>query len=238
VPALNKTKKKPSKKANPAQTFKPSPQDLAGAPKRAKTILSILRKTHPDARCALNYRNALELLVATILSAQCTDERVNIVTKDLFVRYRRAADYADAPLSQLEKAIKSTGFFRNKAKSLQAACRDIVEKFDGKVPDTLDKLVTLAGVGRKTANVVLGNAFNTPAIVTDTHVIRLVRLMGLSGQKDPVKIEFDLRKLFDRKDWTILSHLLIFHGRRICIARKPDCHHCPVRPHCCYGRRQ
>ena len=216
--------------------FNPSVRDLADAPRRAGKILAILKKTYPDARCALEHRNALELLVATMLSAQCTDERVNLVTKSLFKKYRKAADYAAADPDELQAAIRSTGFFRNKAKNIQAACRDIVAKHKGKVPDTLEDLVALAGVGRKTANVVLGNAYGIAGIVTDTHVIRLSRLMGLSGHTDPVKLEFDLMNLFPKKDWTLAGHLLIFHGRRCCNARKPDCEHCPVVSHCCYGR--
>jgi len=217
--------------------FKPTAADLQTEPTRAKKILAILRKTHPDAKCALNHKNALELLIATILSAQCTDERVNIVTKSLFKKYRKADDYADAPAAQLEADIKSTGFFRNKTKNIKAACRDIVEKFDSRVPDTMDTLLSLAGVGRKTANVILGNTYDTPGLVTDTHVIRLSRLMSLSSNTDPVKLEFDLMKLIPKKDWTFFSHLMTFHGRRICIARKPDCETCPVRTYCCYGRK-
>ena len=226
------TKKKP-----PApRTFSPRVADLKDAPQRAKKILAVLQKTHPDAKCALNHSNALELLVATILSAQCTDERVNIVTRDLFKTHRTAADYADADQEQLAEAIKSAGFYRNKAKSIKAACTDIVTKFNGEVPDNMAALISLAGVGRKTANVILGNAFNVPGITTDTHVIRLSRLMGLSRQTAPVKLEIDLMKLIPKKHWTQFSHTMIFQGRRICIARKPDCPNCPIRPHCCFGQ--
>jgi len=220
------------------KAYRPTQADLRDAPQRARKIYSILRKTHPDARCALGHGNALELLIATILSAQCTDERVNIVTKDLFAKYRCAADYSEAAASELEDDIRSTGFFRNKTRNIQAACRTIAKEYNGKVPDTMDELVALPGVGRKTANVILGNAYGIPGVVTDTHVIRLSRLMGLSSNTDPVKLEFDLQKLIPKKNWTLLGHLLIFHGRRTCIARKPDCEHCPVRLHCCYGRRQ
>ena len=216
--------------------FQPSPADVQDAPQRTRKILTLLKKTHPDARCALDHRDPLELLIATILSAQCTDTRVNIVTKDLFKKYRSAADYAHAPAAQLETDIKTTGFFRNKAKNIKAACADIANQHHGKVPDNMDALVALAGVGRKTANVILGNAYGIPGMVTDTHVIRLSRLMGLSRQTDPVKLEFDLMKIFPKKDWTLAGHLLIFHGRRLCTARKPDCPHCPVRPHCAFGR--
>jgi len=226
----------PNAQAPSPKVFKPSGDDLRDAPQRAKKILSVLRKTHLDAKIALNFSNPLELLVATVLSAQCTDTRVNIVTKDLFKKYRRAADYVKVDQQELERDIKSTGFFRNKAKSIQAACNDMVGKFNAQVPDHMDDLLSLAGVGRKTANVILGNAFGVPGIVTDTHVIRLSRLMGLSDQKDPVKLEYALMKLIPQKDWTFFSHLMIFHGRRICIARKPNCDNCPVRTHCCFGR--
>lgn len=234
---MTKVKKKVTTTKLPApKTFRPGLADLKDAPQRAKKILAILYKTHPDARCALDHGNALELLVATILSAQCTDERVNIVTKDLFKRYRSAKDYAQADQDELAEAIKSAGFYRNKAKSIKSACTDMVAKFRGEVPDTLDELTGLAGVGRKTANVILGNVFGVPGITTDTHVIRLSRLMGLSRQTDPVKLEFDLMKLIPKKDWTQFSHMMIFHGRRICVARKPDCDNCPLRRHCCYGQ--
>ena len=228
--------KKTTARAPFPKDFKPSEDDLRKAQQRAKKILSVLRKTHPDAKIALNFSNPLELLIATILSAQCTDVRVNIVTKDLFKKYRKAADYIKADQEELERDIKSTGFFRNKAKSIKAACSDIVGKYKGKVPGNMDDLLSLAGVGRKTANVILGNAFGIPGIVTDTHVIRLSRLMGLSDQKHPVKLEFALMKLIPKKDWTFFSHLMIFHGRRICIARKPKCNNCPVQSHCCFGR--
>lgn len=226
-------KKKP---ADSPKAFEPGAEDLQDAPQRAKKILAVLRKTYPQAKCALEHRNPLELLIATILSAQCTDERVNIVTKDLFRKYRQPEDYAKAPPAELEADIRSTGFYRNKAKNIQAACRAMVERHGGKVPATMEELVALAGVGRKTANVILGNAYGIPGVVTDTHVIRLSRLMGLSPQSDPVKLEQDLMKLIPQKDWTFFSHLMIFHGRSICIARKPDCEHCPVREYCCYGR--
>lgn len=218
------------------KAFKPMARDLSDAPERAQKILAILRKTHPDAKIALDFTNPLELLIATVLSAQCTDVRVNIVTKDLFKKYRKAADYVKVEPAELEADIRTTGFFRNKTKNIQAACKDIVEKFDGKIPTTMEELTLLAGVGRKTANVILGNAFGVPGITTDTHVIRLSRLMGLSKNTDPVKLEQDLMELIPRKDWTMFSHYMIFHGRRICSARKPDCANCPVRPHCTYGR--
>ncbi|MCK4627670.1 MAG: endonuclease III [Sedimentisphaerales bacterium] len=216
--------------------FKPGGRDLKTAPARARKIFSTLLKTYPDARIALNFNSPLELFVATVLSAQCTDVRVNIVTKDLFKKYRKAADYAEVSQKELEQNIKSTGFFRNKAKNIRAACADIIEKFDGNVPDNLDDLTSLAGIGHKTANVILGNVYGVPGIACDTHVIRLSRLMGLSGNTDPVKLEFALMELIPKKDWTMFSHLLIFHGRRVCVARRPDCDNCPVRSHCCYGK--
>ena len=216
--------------------YRPRQGDLQDASGRAMKIFSTLRRSYPDAHCALDRRNTLELLIATILSAQCTDVRVNIVTRSLFKKYRKADNYADAPDGQLENDIKTTGFYRNKARNIRAACRDIVEKFAGKVPDNMDDLLSLSGVGRKTANVVLGNAFDIPGVVTDTHVIRLSRLMGLSANTEPVKLEYDLMELLPPKNWTLFSHVMVFHGRQICIARKPGCNDCPVRRHCCYGR--
>ena len=217
--------------------FRPSQADLATAPERAPKINRVLAKTYPGARTALEHENALQLLIATILAAQSTDKRVNMVTKDLFRKYRSAKDFANADAAQLEDEIRSTGFFRNKAKSIRTACRDIVEKHAGEVPDTMEGLVGLAGVGRKTANVVLGECFDAPGIIADTHVLRLSRLLGLSARPDdPVKLEQDLMKLLPRKEWTLFSHRLVFHGRNICIARKPDCPHCPVRDLCPYGQ--
>lgn len=200
-------------------------------------ILSILKKTYPDAHCELDFTNPLELLVATILSAQCTDARVNIVTKSLFKKYRTAEDYVRAKTVELEQDIRSTGFYKNKAKSIQGACRQIVEKFGGKVPKTLEELVTLPGVGRKTANVILGNAYGIPGITCDTHMIRLSERLGFSKLKDPVKLEFALQKIIPQKDWTTASHVIIWHGRRCCYARKPDCPHCPVLKLCPYGAK-
>ncbi len=230
-------KKKSPSKAESSKAFKPTASDLKTAGERAKKITKLLYKHYPDAHCALNYKNALELMVATILSAQCTDERVNIVTKDLFKKYKKAKDYAEAPIEDLEEMVRSTGFYRNKAKNIQAACVDIVEKYKGKVPNKLEELVELAGVGRKTANVVLGNAYDVPGVVTDTHVIRLSRLMGLSKNTDPVKLEFDLMEIIAKKDWVQFCHMMIWHGRKICVARRPDCENCPIQPHCCYGEK-
>jgi endonuclease-3 len=194
-----------------------------------KKIITALDRTYSGAHCELDHRNPLELLIATILSAQCTDKRVNIVTQELFKRYRSAADYANAPLADLEQAIKTTGFFRNKARNIKAACQAIVEKHGGKVPQTMEELIQLGGVGRKTANVVLGNAFGINiGVVVDTHVARLSYRLGLTKQKTPEKIEQELMALVPQKQWTLFSHWLIWHGRRRCFARKPDCTNCEL----------
>ena len=207
------------------------------ARERAKRLIKTWPQVYPNAHCELDFRNPLELLVATILSAQSTDKRVNMVTPALFKKYRTAKDYADAPQTQLENAIKSTGFYRNKAKSIRSAMRAIVEKHGGKVPATMEELYALPGVGRKTANVVLGNAFHkNEGIVVDTHVIRLSQRLGLTKHKDPVKIELDLMKLVPREHWTDWSHWLIWHGRRRCFARKPDCGQCEVFRLCPTGK--
>ena len=200
---------------------------------RARKIIAALRKTYPDAHCELNYSNPLELLVATILSAQCTDKRVNMVTADLFKKYRTAADYIKASDAILEQEIKSTGFFRNKTKSIKTAARNLVEKHRGEVPKTMEELIALGGVGRKTANVVLGNAFNINiGVVVDTHVARLSQRFGLTKEKDPQKIEQELMKLVPQDQWTMFSHWLIWHGRRRCYARNPDCPNCEIKPLC------
>jgi len=200
---------------------------------RLKRIIAALDRTYPEAHCELDHRSPLELLIATILSAQCTDKRVNIVTRDLFKKYRSAADYANAPLAELEQAIRTTGFFRNKAKNIQACCRKLVERHNGQVPRTMDELTHLDGVGRKTANVVLGNAFGINAgVVVDTHVARLTQRLGLTRQKDPAKIERELMALVPQKQWALFSHWLIWHGRRRCFARNPDCAGCEVRRLC------
>ena len=200
-------------------------------------ILPILRREYPDAKCSLDYKTPLQLIVATILSAQCTDERVNIVTKSLFKKYPAAKDYASAAPDELEKDIQSTGFFRNKAKSLRNMSAALVERHGGRVPQTMDELTDLAGVGRKTANVVLGNAFGqNVGVVVDTHVTRVSNRLGLTKHAvDAVKIEQDLVKLFPRDSWTLLSHLFIEHGRQICDARKPKCEECPLLAHCPAG---
>ena len=203
------------------------------AKKAAGQVVRRLKADYPDAKCALRHRSAFQLLVATILSAQCTDQRVNIVTKDLFRKYPKPADFATAPQADLEEAIKSTGFFRNKAKSIKACSNELMEKHDGKVPRNLDALVSLAGVGRKTANVVLGTAYGLPTgVVVDTHVARLSRRLGLTKQKDPVKIERDLMTLLPKKEWIDFSHRMIHHGRQICAARKPLCDDCSMKKFC------
>ena len=200
---------------------------------RAGQIIATLKDEFPDAKCSLNHQSPLQLLIATILSAQCTDERVNIVTKDLFQRYRSAADFADAPIEEIEEMVRSTGFYRNKAKSLKACCETLMAEHDGVVPDTMEALTPLAGVGRKTANVVLGNAFGKEeGVVVDTHVRRISNLLRLTRQSDPVKIEQDLVKIVPRTDWTLFAHLLIRHGRRTCIARRPDCGTCRIAESC------
>jgi endonuclease-3 len=206
---------------------------------RLARIIPLLKRLYPDAQCSLDHANPLELLVATILSAQCTDERVNIVTKSLFMKYRSAKDYARVPQEQLERDIQSTGFYRNKAKSIRAMAQALVEQHGGRVPDTMDELTALAGVGRKTANVVLGNAFNKNiGVVVDTHVTRVANRLKLTSHKiDAVKIEQDLIKIVPQDNWTLFSHLLIHHGREICQARKPKCEICPLLPYCPAGQK-
>jgi endonuclease-3 len=200
---------------------------------RTGRIIDGLRGAYPNAHCELNHSNPLELLIATILSAQCTDKRVNLVTPHLFKRYPSAAAYADAPATDLQQAIKTTGFFRNKTKSIQAACRALVDKHGGEVPRTMDELRELGGVGRKTANVVLGNAYNLNCgIVVDTHVTRLSARLGLTTEKTPEKIELALMPLVPQETWTLFSHLLIWHGRRRCSARSPNCANCEIRALC------
>jgi len=200
---------------------------------RLKKIIAGFQKTYPDAHCELTHANPLQLLVATILSAQCTDKRVNIVTKTLFQKYRSAKDFANAKIAALENDVRSTGFYKNKARNIKAASRDIVKKHGGKVPQTMDELLELGGVGRKTANVVLGNAFGiNVGVVVDTHVARLSQRLGLTRQTTPEKIERDLMALVPQKQWALFSHWLIWHGRRRCFARKPDCANCEVKKFC------
>ena len=214
-----------------------TPQPTARERQRAKEIVALLRAQYPDARCSLNFRTPLELLVATVLSAQCTDERVNQVTVTLFQKYRTAADYAEADPEELEQDIKQTGFYRNKAKHLREAAAMIVERFGGEVPRTMDELTTLPGVARKTANVVLGNAYGiVDGVVVDTHVGRLARRLELTTSDDPIRVEQDLMALLDPADWLDLSHLLIYHGRAVCQARKPLCDQCVLLTLCPTGQ--
>ncbi len=200
---------------------------------RTKTIIKLLKKEYPDAHCALNHKNAFELLIATILSAQCTDERVNIVTADLFRKYRKPADYLKVAQTELEKDIHSTGFYRNKAKNIQGSCKVLVEKYGSEVPQTMEELLELPGVARKTANVVTGNAFGKAYGVTvDTHVTRLSNLLGLTKHEQAEKIEKDLIELLPKKDWVMFSHWLISHGRKVCKARRPVCNECVLEKLC------
>ena len=203
------------------------------SPAPADVAIQRLKAQFPDAQTELDWTNPLELLVATILSAQTTDVRVNAVTQTLFDKYRTAADYAEADPAELEQDIRPTGFYRNKARSLQGMARALVEEHGGEVPRTMPELVALPGVGRKTANVVLGNAFGVDeGIVVDTHVRRVSNRLGLTDEQDPEKIERDLMAVVPKEDWTVFSHLMIFHGRRICKARKPDCPSCPLNDIC------
>ncbi len=200
---------------------------------RVGQIIRALKKTYPDATCALNHSSPFELLVATILSAQCTDERVNIVTANLFRKYRKPEDYPAVSREELERDINSVTFFRNKAKSIQEASRLLIEKHNGQLPQTLEELVELPGVGRKTANVVLGTAFGIPTgVVVDTHVMRVSQRLGLTENKQPEKIEADLIELLPKKEWIDFSHRLIWHGRRVCQARKPMCEKCSLEEFC------
>ncbi|MBN2021669.1 MAG: endonuclease III [Pirellulales bacterium] len=199
----------------------------------AAQIVRQLARAYPDATCSLDFRTPLELLVATILSAQCTDQRVNKVTPGLFKKYPSAADYATAPIAALERDVQSTGFFRNKAKNIQGCCRALVEQYDGQVPRDIDALVALPGIGRKTANVILGTAFGIASgVVVDTHVGRLSRRMGLTDQKDPVRVEQDLMARIPQKEWVVFSHRMIRLGRDYCTARKPKCDVCPLADAC------
>ena len=201
--------------------------------KQTAEIIKRLKEAYPDAHCALIHTTPFELLIATILSAQCTDVRVNIVTADLFRKYRGPADFANVSQAELEKDIHSTGFFRNKAKNIQAACKRIIEQYGGKVPPTMDGLLTLGGVARKTANVVMGNAFGIASgVVVDTHVSRLSQRLGLTKNKTPEKIERDLEQLVPKKDWVMFPHWMIWHGRQICIARNPKCTECTLADIC------
>jgi len=198
----------------------------------AVKILDILQKEYPDARVTLEFKDPLELLIATILAAQCTDERVNLVTKNLFKKYRQASDYARADLKTLEGEVRSTGFFHNKAKSIIGCGQALVQKFNGQVPRTLEELTTLPGVGRKTANIILGNAFGRQAIAVDTHVKRVTHRLGWAKSDDPDKIEFELMDVIPQGRWTLACHQIVFHGRRVCMAKNPQCPTCPVAKLC------
>ncbi len=201
--------------------------------RHAAKIVRALKRDYPVAACSLRYESPLQLLVATILSAQCTDQRVNIVTQSLFEKYKTAEDFARLRLPTLERAIQSTGFFRNKAKNIRGCCRELVDKYGGRVPESLDELVELAGVGRKTANVVLGTAFGIASgVVVDTHVGRISRRTGLTAESDPVKVEYELGGLVPRTEWIALSHRMIQHGRKVCRARRPNCEDCSMKGFC------
>ncbi len=205
--------------------------------KKADAIRRILKKTIPDPQIELIFDTPFNLLVAVILSAQCTDVRVNVVTKKLFKKYKNPETYFTKPISQLEEDIRSTGFFRNKAKSLSGMARAVVEKHDGKLPETMEELVKLPGVGRKTANVILGECFDTPGIVVDTHVKRVSNRLGFTQEKDPVKIEYALQKLAPQKEWTRFAHSILLHGRYVCKARKPQCEECSMTRYCDYFKQ-
>lgn len=218
----------------PRQT---APNAQLTTPGRIMSILGLLDQHYPNARCTLNFSNPLELMVATILSAQCTDERVNQVTAELFLRYPTAESFAQARLEELETAVRPTGFFRNKAKSIRESCRILVENFAGRVPRDLEALVQLPGIGRKTANVILGNAFHVAAgIAVDTHVARVSRRLGLTAENHPTKIEQDLVRLIPANRWILFSHQLIQHGRRVCLAKNPKCSQCPLRQYSLYAQ--
>ena len=219
----------PQKTARP-----PSPKKL----EQARKVDAALAKAYPDAKCSLDYKNPLQLLIATILSAQCTDVRVNKVTPALFARYKDAAEFAAADMDELQKLVQSTGFYRNKAFSIKAACKDIAGKHGGVVPGSLEELFALHGVGRKTANVVLGNAFGIPGMVVDTHVGRISRRLGLAKETDPVKVEHELMALFPKERWTRLGHEMILHGRKYCKAPTPRCSGCPLLDICPYPKKR
>ena len=214
------------------RALRPRRAFVAPEPARVAALLSGLEQLYPDATTALHHRNPLQLLIATILSAQCTDARVNLVTPALFARYTDAASFASAPLPELEEMIRSTGFFHSKAVAIKTCCAELVAKHGGQVPRTMGELTALRGVGRKTANVVLGNAYGIPGVVVDTHVSRLAQRLGLTNQRDAVKIEHALMAVIPRERWTRFSHWLILHGRETCNARKPRCSTCALAPHC------
>lgn len=230
MPSFQNSRKRQKKKISVEKPWKdarlkPS-ETTATRNKRALEIIKILKRYYPDAKCSLDYSNELELLIATMLSAQCTDKRVNMVTPALFSKYKTAKDFSNAALDELEQMIRSTGFYKNKAKNIIGATKAIVDEHSGQVPRTMESLSALAGVGRKTANVVLGNAFGVPGMVVDTHVTRLSNRLGLAKGEDAVKLEKQLEDVIPRKYWVDFSHLLIEHGRRTCVARKPKCEIC------------
>ena len=234
-PEEEKEKRKVTRKKKGPTTVRSQRRQRAvrGEPQRVSRIIERLARDYPTAVCALHHANAFQLLVATILSAQCTDERVNLVTRELFVRYGTPAALAAAPLAEIERLVQSTGFFRNKARNIQAMSQKLVNEYGGDVPQTLEQLVVLPGVGRKTANVVLGTAFGIPTgVVVDTHVGRITRRLGLSQSNDPVKVEQDLMRLLPQEEWIDYSHRLIHHGRQVCKARKPLCERCGLADDC------
>ncbi|NLP00794.1 MAG: endonuclease III [Clostridiaceae bacterium] len=204
---------------------------------KAEIILSELKSLYPDATCTLDYKTPLELLIATQLAAQCTDARVNIVTKELFKKYRNAEDYAGADISELEQDIKSTGFFRNKARNIKECCIKLLRDYEGKVPDNMEALLSLPGVGRKTANVILSTVFSKPGVIVDTHCTRLANRIGLTKSKNPDIIERDLMKLLPENEWANFSHYLVYHGRAVCHARRPKCEICSIMPYCAYANK-
>jgi endonuclease III len=208
------------------------PTTLTAKKARAKKVFERLIAEYPDAKCSLDHKTPLQLLVATILSAQCTDARVNMVTPALFKRFKKPQDYVEAPVSEVEDYIKTCGFYRNKAKNIVAACQAMLAEHGGKVPRTLDELVKLPGVGRKTANVILGTIYDTPGVVVDTHCGRIARRLGFTTHTDPVKVEHELMKIWEKKNWSIFSHLMVYHGRATCDARAPKCSRCVVRNLC------
>ena len=209
--------------------------DLTSEKKRAQKIFNILRKEYPDPKPALNYKTPFQLLIATILAAQCTDARVNIVTKDLFKKYKKPEDYVNIPSEELEQDIRTTGFYKAKARSIKQCCQQLIERHKGKVPEDFDELNKLTGVGRKTASVVAGNAFGIPSVAVDTHVLRLSNRLGFIESDDAVKVEFRMKELLPEKDWVNSSHWLQAHGRKICIARKPKCLECVLGENLCPG---
>jgi len=203
---------------------------------KAAEIIKVFDKLYDDAECTLKYSDPLQLLIATQLAAQCTDERVNIVTETLFKKYRNVYDFANADITELEQDIRPTGFFRNKARNIINCCKMIIKDYGGKVPDTMEQLLKLPGVGRKTANLILGDIFGVPGIVVDTHAKRLSQRIGFTKNDDPEKIEYDLMEIVPRENWSKFCHQLVYHGRAICNARKPKCGECPIRQYCDYGR--